>query len=216
MKILQFQSLLSEKNIQHGISTKAYGSIKNQDGSVNKVSLENFLNDLDLPMDKAVKMNQTHSGNIARVDVNDDDFPDGIDGFITDKKNIPLYVLTADCLPILFYDRKKQIIGIAHGGRKGLQKGIIGNMLNKFKSEFGSKTGNIIVGIGPGIEASCYEVDGEFLDLRKMAVKQLLEADIKQENIESIDLCTKCNNEEFYSYRNGDVYNRFATVISKI
>lgn len=216
MKILQFQSLLSENNIQHGISTRAYGSIKNQNGSINKVSLENFLNDLNLPFDKAVKMNQTHSGNIAIVGVDDGGLSDGVDGLITNKKNIPLYVLTADCLPILFYDTKKQIIGVAHAGSKGLIAGIIANTLNKFVNEFQSNPKDIIVGIGPGIEQKCYEVNGEYIDIRQIAIEQLINSGINKSDIESLDICTKCSGDEFYSYRNGDVYNRFATVISLV
>ena len=43
---------------------------------------------------------------------------------ITNKQNIAISILTADCAPILFYDPKKNIIGPAHAGWKGAYKKI--------------------------------------------------------------------------------------------
>jgi copper oxidase (laccase) domain-containing protein len=38
--------------------------------------------------------------------------------------------LTADCVPILLYDKKKNIIAAIHAGWKGAFKGIINNVIN--------------------------------------------------------------------------------------
>ena len=43
----------------------------------------------------------------------------GIDGLVTDVKNIPLITFYADCVPLYFYDKSKKIIGLAHSGWKG-------------------------------------------------------------------------------------------------
>ena len=42
-------------------------------------------------------------------------------------------VVTADCVPIILYDIKNQIIGCIHAGWKGASSGIIENTVKKFK-----------------------------------------------------------------------------------
>ena len=44
------------------------------------------------------------------------------DGLITNIRGIGIGILTADCAPILFFDRKKKIIGAVHAGWKGAYK----------------------------------------------------------------------------------------------
>ncbi len=215
MKIYKFSKFKSNNKIASGISTKDFGSMKNEDNSINGKNLEIFLKSLGSG-ENVVRMRQIHSGNVEVVTNNVKSPIENTDGLITDKKNVSLCVLTADCLPIVFYDIQKQVIGIAHGGRKGLQSGIIENIVEKFKNDFKSDSADIIAGVGPGIEKKCYEVDGELIDIRKWANDLLLKEGIKRENIENLEICTKCDSEEFYSYRGGDSYNRFATVISLV
>jgi len=212
MDTFKFKNLSKHKNIVHGISTRKFGSMKNEDGSINKKNLKNFLESLGLAKN-SVSMGQIHSGNVEIVSTNTKTIFKNTDGLITNRKDIFLCVLTADCLPVLFYNPKNKIIGIAHCGRKGLQNKIIENIIDKFKSVFGSDPKNIIVGIGPGIEKKCYEVDGKLIDIIKIATESLLRTGIRQKNIEIIDICTKCNMREFYSYRGGNKYKRFASVI---
>ncbi len=215
MNIFQFKKFKSNRNIKHAISTKDFGSMKNEDGSVNRNNLNKFLKASNLPHNP-VCMGQVHGGDVAVVENSNQFIVNNTDGLITNKKDVPLCVLTADCLPIILFDPKKQIAGIVHAGLKGLQNGIIKNMIKKFKDSFKSDPSDIIVGIGPGIEKKCYEVDGSLVDIKKIAIDSLQNLGIKPANIESIDTCTKCNDKDFYSYRNGDIYPRFATVVSLV
>ena len=50
---------------------------------------------------------------------------------ITNMNGIVLGVLTADCVPILIYDKKNKIIGCIHAGWKGVFKGIIKTLFLK-------------------------------------------------------------------------------------
>ena len=50
---------------------------------------------------------------------------------ITNQEKLPIAVLTADCVPILLYDNKKNMIAAIHAGWKGAYKGII-QKSNKF------------------------------------------------------------------------------------
>ncbi len=214
MKIYQFTNLLKENSVLHGISTSQFSTMKNTDGSINRINLVNFTDQLNISKNTTC-MGQVHGNDVSIVDISTELFIDNVDGLITNQKNRPLCVVTADCLPILFFDKKNKVIGVAHAGRKGLESGIVQSVLKRFKNDFGSDLNNILVGIGPGIEEKCYEVDGGLMNIKKNAFSLLLGEGIKSENIESIDICTKCNND-LYSYRGGDINKRFATVISLV
>mgnify|MGYP001264002301 FL=1 len=71
-----------------------------------------------------------------------------------------LGVVTADCVPIILYDTKNQIIACIHAGWKGASSGIIENTVKKFK-KFNSKN-TIFASVGPCIGLKSYEVDLNF------------------------------------------------------
>ena len=48
------------------------------------------------------------------------------DGQVTSRAGVALGMFAADCLPVLMADAQAGVIGAAHCGRKGLQRGIIG------------------------------------------------------------------------------------------
>ena len=52
------------------------------------------------------------------------------DAIITNKKKLPIAVLTADCVPILLYDNNNNMIAAIHAGWKGAYKGIIKKVIN--------------------------------------------------------------------------------------
>jgi YfiH family protein len=79
-------------------------------------------------------------------------------------------VLQADCVPILFYDPNKKVIGIAHAGWKGTVSKIARNTVNAMNKNYNSKPKDIIAGIGPAIGPCCYEVK---LDVVKKVEKSL-------------------------------------------
>lgn len=214
MKVVKFKKLEKQKDVIHGISTRNFGSMKNTDNTINRNNLEKFLAALSLPK-WGICMEQVHGNTVTTVLDNEKLLIESTDGLITNKKNIPLCVATADCLPILFFDAKKEAIGVVHGGRRGLEAGIVENIVKEFVRQFGSNPKDIIVGIGPGIEKNCYEIDGYFLDIYKKAVDSLLSSGVLATNIESLDICTK-DSQDFYSYRKGDDTNRFVSVISLV
>ena len=51
------------------------------------------------------------------------------DALITDKRNIPIAVLTADCAPILIFDKNRGMIAAIHAGWRGAYRGIIKNVI---------------------------------------------------------------------------------------
>ena len=83
------------------------------------------------------------------------------DAIITNQKRIPIAVLTADCVPLLIYDKKKDIIAAVHAGWKGAFKGIIKNVLSSMKKK-GCNSSDIIAAIGPCIGQNSYNVKKDF------------------------------------------------------
>ena len=85
------------------------------------------------------------------------------DGLITNFKNLPLGILTADCAPILILDIKKKIIAAIHVGWKGAYKNIVYKILKRL-IKLGSQKKDIIAVIGPCIGQKNYEIGKEFKD----------------------------------------------------
>ena len=69
--------------------------------------------------------------------------------------------MTADCIPILIFDKKIKIISAIHAGWKGAHRGIIQKVINEFKRK-GSESKNLIAAIGPCISQKNYEVKNDF------------------------------------------------------
>ena len=85
------------------------------------------------------------------------------DAIITDQRNLPIAVLTADCVPILLFDRKRKMIAAIHAGWKGAFKGIIKRVIN-FMIRKGCNKDNLIGAIGPCIKQDSYNVRKDFRD----------------------------------------------------
>ncbi len=158
------------------------------------------------------------------------------DAIVTDKSSVALLMLFADCVPMLFFDPEHKVIGAAHAGWKGTISGIASKTIKKMTDQFHCSPEKIISVIGPSIcrehyqigedvaEAvnSAYKPDDQvllyqngkiFMDLPK-ANKLLLEK-CGLKYIEMTNICTQCNNEDWFSHRaeNGKT-GRFAAVIT--
>jgi len=161
------------------------------------------------------------------------------DALVTNQPNIPLGVLTADCLPVLFADTENRIIGAAHAGWKGAIGGVLEATLHAMR-ELGAE--NIIAAIGPSIAQDSYEVGAEFyqrfveespanashfkssangghymFDLPGYAKARLVAAGIKNIHLLAEDTCAQ--EGRFFSYRRtcqraDKAYGRQVSVIS--
>lgn len=182
-----------------------------------------------------VHMDQIHSDIVYQVDRSDNfDTRPTCDALITNERNKPLMVMVADCSPILFYDNVQKVIAVAHAGRAGAFLNIVQKTLDSFIKNYHSNPENIYVSVGANISTSNYEVnkaifdeakaldlefavevkeDRYFLDIRKILYKQLLEGNVKKENIEISQECSFLETE-YFSYRANGITGRFAGVIT--
>lgn len=150
----------------------------------------------------------------------------GIDALITSEKGIVLCISTADCIPILLYDSKQQVIAAIHAGWRGTANGIVRQTLEKMQCLYNSKGEDIFAAIGPGISFEAFEVGDEVYEAFKeahfpmeyisgwkpethkwhidlpMANQLQLEAfGIPSEQIANCGICTFTQHQEFFSAR---------------
>lgn len=243
--------LLQEiRGLRHGFSTRKGGVSKEHLSSLNlgfnlgderEKVLENFriLGSLfEAKPEDFVLTQQTHSVNVRHVGREDRgkgifrerDYTD-VDALMTDEEGVILSAFSADCVPILFYDKGHRAIASCHSGWRGTHGRILARVIEAMQREFSSKPEEIYIAIGPSICKNCYEVSedvGEaFLDafpaLREMTKNAspiervseekfhidlwelnrwiALENSIPAENISISGYCTMERPDLFFSHR---------------
>ncbi len=189
---------------------------------------------LEIPLDNFTIARQVHGCNVESITedlkghgaFNDNTAINETDSLVTDIPNICLVVLQADCVPLLFFDVKKKVIGVAHAGWRGTVGMVAQNTVKVLQEKFNCLPGDILVGIGPSIGPCCYEVGPEIIaQIEKVFPKkghiinnktsygkgyfnlweankmQLVQMGIPEKNIEVARMCTRCNHTQFFSYR---------------
>ena len=242
MKTLNGMYYFSSKgfaNTINGVSTRSMGRIKNSN-KINPSNLRELTKTLNIPSENIFHMNQKHTAHIELIHKHSPQELSNTDGLITKEKNKVLITVSADCLPLVFSDPNNKIVGVAHGGYRGILEGIVENMIEKF-SQLGSSFSTITIGIGPSIGVCCYIVSKErieqyknrfpdfknffkkknntyFLDLQSVILQILKQYKIPKKNIEFSNICNSCRNDIFFSYRKDskETYGEFATVIGML
>lgn len=171
--------------------------------------------------------NQTHSTvckKVTRLDkgtgVFKEKFSSPADALMTDDDDVLLLVRSADCTPVLLWDKDNTAVAAIHSGWKGTLENIIGKTVKSFCESYGINAENVCAAIGPCICKESFEVGedvaslfadkgyGAFIDRSYekphidlvMICKHQLEA----EGIANIDVsgeCTKINNDKYFSHR---------------
>jgi YfiH family protein len=154
---------------------------------------------------------------------------DGWDALITNQARVLLTVRTADCVPVLVQDPVRHVVGAIHAGWRGTVAGIVRKTIERMAQRFGSEPTSLRLAIGPSIGPCCYEVDAPvlerlrdmardmdidwreavedrgggkaMLDLRALVRIQAIATGVPLQSVQSVDLCTACHLDLFYSYR---------------
>ena len=240
-------------NVKHCFFSRKGGSSKGIYNSLNcgrgsKDSQKNVIKNLSLVSKKMnvhqkqlTLMHQTHSNKVIIINKKNKNFKKfNSDALITKMKGIALGVVTADCVPIILYDIKNQIIGCIHAGWRGASSGIIENTIKQFRRL--NPKNRIFAGVGPCIGKKSYEVDINFykkfiskskkntvylskknnekklFDLRKYINDKLIKLNVKVDHVKRDTFREKSS---FFSYRRSQKlqekdYGRCITVISLV
>jgi YfiH family protein len=160
----------------------------------------------------------------------------GVDALITAHKHIAIAVMSADCVPVLLYDKKRHVSAAIHAGWRGTVKQIVAKTLVALHDRYGTEGKDVVAGIGPSASPDVYEVGNEVIeavkthlpncdtlltltqpgkakfDLWQANKNQLLSFGVLASNIEVSEKCTLLDNGQFYSARKGDT-GRFSAGI---
>ena len=144
------------------------------------------------------------------------------DAMVTNRSDLLLGILTADCVPVLFHDPKANVVGAAHAGWKGALAGVTDNVITAMQ-ELGADRDHIASAIGPCIAQASYEVDAGFhetflnadtdndrffvagkpnhfqFDIEAYVAARLQAAGISQ--IDKLGLDTYAHENRYFSYR---------------
>ena len=178
---------------------------------------------LGVDYENLIQPNQQHTDNILvlKDKMKNFDKTAAFDGVITNIPNIPVMLVFADCIPVLIFDNKKNVMSIVHAGWKGTAKKIAVKSVKIMQDEFRCETKNLSAIIGAGISGKNYETSPNNIDILLMTVdkkhakdvlvsernidlKKLNAIQLEKLGIENIDICPFCtydNNDLFYSYR---------------
>ena len=210
---------------KNGFSKGIYKSLNCGRGSKdNKKNIQRNLSfvakKMNVSKNKLILMYQTHSNKVVQINKNNLKSKIIADAMITKLKGVAIGVVTADCVPIILYDVKNEIIGCVHAGWKGAYSGIINKTISKIRNL--SSNNQIFACVGPCIGKKSYEVDLLFykkfinrsiknkkyffkknrekklFNLRKFVTDKLLKLKVKVDQVERDTFIEKHN---FFSYR---------------
>lgn len=156
---------------------------------------------------------------------------EGVDSLTTNVKDICIGVSTADCIPILLYDKRHHATAAIHAGWRGTVQRIAVATIKKMEKAYGTHPADVSAVIGPGISLKNFEVGNEVydkfedegfdmshiasqypsksepgkkkwhIDLPLCNQLQLMEAGVPQANIFQSGICTYDQVDDYFSAR---------------
>lgn len=171
---------------------------------------------------------QVHGTAVAKVDREDAGSRQAAtDCLITDAPGLPLFLVFADCAPIVLYDQEHHALGACHAGWRGTVNGAALATLWAMQAAYGTDPAAVQAGIGPSIGPNSYEVGEEvaqmvraklptperllhypngeesrpFFDLWQANADQLSGAGVPADQIEIAGIDTACATVDFFSHR---------------
>lgn len=156
------------------------------------------------------------------------------DALLTADPGVALMLRFADCVPVLLYERRRRVIGLAHAGWRGVVAGVLPATVTTLVEAFDCRPSDLWAGVGPSIGPCCYEIGPEIVEQVSLAVNggaplrrengrlhldlwaavrlQLEAAGVEQ--VEVAELCTACHSGDWFSHRaEGGQTGRFGVLI---
>lgn len=86
------------------------------------------------------------------------------DAVYTDIPNVPLFLFTADCVPVGIYDPVHHVVATVHAGWRGAIGHLPVITIEAMKRDFGTRFEDCYVYLGPSIGPKSFEVNQELAD----------------------------------------------------
>lgn len=230
----------SEPSLRIETSTVSDGNFSLKFGNEAAITRnrEQFLTKHGLRLEDCVVMELEHGDTIRTVDYTHSlkNIPFiKAEALVTKERGLVLFLMTADCLPVVLYDPINKVIALAHLGRRPTTKHLLPKVVHTLNQEFSTDPASLVVSIGPGIHKESYVFTPpleetaeawqpfiEKLPSGEVAVDvvgynraQLEECGVLATNIHVKDIDTATHPEYFSHYRSlrtGESEGRFATL----
>ena len=250
--LFKFHLLSESKDVVHFITARQGGASKPPYESFNlSLNVGDKVEDVLLNRSKLAFLagiskeriyfpDQRHTANIKEVTIGT--LPEELlntDALVSNTKDCCITVLTADCVPVLLYDREKHAIAVIHAGWRGTIEMIVTKTIRFMEENYKSKASDLMACLGPSISWQNYEVGDEVsglfrskfgsnskvikfiacsnkahIDLCKANRLLLVESGVLTQNIEVSRLCTFDKPGLFFSARRDGIESgRIATCI---
>ena len=173
---------------------------------------------------RVASLRQVHG---ARVVVHRSPWPGWLrvpdaDGHVSTLPETAVAVGIADCIPI-FLAHPSGAFGLLHSGWRGTAAGILEQGLSALAAA-GCPSAELTVHLGPAICGRCYEVGPEVhaqltgktppgptpIDLRALVAERARRAGVRTLSVST--MCTRCDNDRFFSHRGGDAGRQIAVI----
>lgn len=141
---------------------------------------------------------------------------EGYDALVTEEPGIGLLVQQADCQAILLHDPVRPAIGAIHCGWRGNVVNIIQATVARMQKNYRTEPASLRAVISPSLGPCCgefinfrselpfhfhrFQATPDHFDFRAISRTQLIEAGLRREHIDIMDICTVCSTN-FFSYR---------------
>lgn len=228
-------------NISHFVTTRNGGYSKGNYASLNCTSYTGddseavhrnqklLINSMHQKPLHLIIPRQVHGTEIRIIDSPESfsaDMLEGVDALITSQPGYCLCVSTADCVPLLLYDKRQHVVAAIHAGWRGTVESIVSKTLQMMRHSFQTQPVDIVACIGPSISVESFEVGNEVYDtfsrkgftmnkisqwnektqkyhinLWEANKMQLTDFGVPESQIECAGICSYINNETFFSAR---------------
>jgi YfiH family protein len=175
--------------LRHGFSTRSQEPLEKLE-----VELVSSFTSAGFPMVDAVHAEQPHGNRAQAVFTPLGIRVPDVDAMATSVPRLPLVIRVADCGPIYFYDPVKQVIAVAHSGRRGTEGNIVRETISCLQETYETKPENLIVQLGPCIRPPHYEID-----FAAEIERQAHACGVRQYH--DCGICTASHLDRYYSYR---------------
>ena len=226
--MLGYESLSSYSNISHFVTTRQGGYSEGNYASFNCTpysgdEAEKVRRNQTLLMEG---MSQIGDAYLSASSQQRQEMLHGVDALITREPGYCLCISTADCVPVLMYDKKHSAIAAIHAGWRGTVAYIVRDTLLRMEKEFGTSGEDVVACIGPSISLASFEVGEEVyeafqkngFDMPRISIRkeetgkhhidlweanrmQILAFGVPSGQVELARICTYIHHDEFFSAR---------------
>ena len=174
IQYLESEEFLQSSSILHGFCTRIGGVSSGPYATLNvspregdppeqvRMNWQRIASAFGIPCEQFFVVNQVHGEKFLIIE-------DAVschslenrqyDAIVTDKPGVAIGIKTADCAPVLLFDKRRQAIAAIHAGWRGTALGIAGKAVRVMRERFSTRPEDLRAAIGPSIGPCCYEVD---------------------------------------------------------